>query len=91
MHAFSVRRTMCNTCIYKPDCVLDMQAIEDAVHDERGFMVKWRECHHHPDRQRCCRGFWERHRHECGPTRLALRLQVVEFSDAGDWLDAWTS
>lgn len=82
---FQVRKTQCKTCIYRPDSPLDLNDLEDEVKDKYGFFVSYRVCHHHRgDSGVCCRGFWERHKDKAGPTQLAQRLNIVEFSNDGE-------
>lgn len=74
-----VRKTMCATCIYRPDSTLDLAYLEDQCRDRWGFLVQYRICHYHDDT--CCRGFWQRHADACTPTQIASRLGVVVFTD----------
>lgn len=78
-----VRQTACSTCIYKTASPEWLAQLEDAIKDEHGHMIKYRACHHH-DNGTCCRGFWNKHRHNCTPTQIAERIGYVRFSDAGD-------
>jgi hypothetical protein len=76
---FKVRR-MCGTCIYRPECPLDLAKLENDVRDKYVGFKGYRECHHAPRRSGvCCRGFWERHKDEFAAGQIAQRLKLVEF------------
>ena len=79
-----VRKTMCQTCIYRDNSPLDREKLEAQCRDQFGFLVKYRICHHHNKDETCCRGFWERHAEACTPTQIAMRLGVVVFTNEND-------
>ena len=80
-----VRKTQCNTCIYRPDSPLDIEKLEDECKDRHGFFVDYRVCHKHEDGSGvCCRGFWNEHRDDATPTQIAHRLGLVEFTNNKD-------
>lgn len=80
-----VQRRQCATCIYREDCSLDIQALENQVREKRAdgkpldFFKGYRICHHSKDV--CCRGFWNRHKDKFAAGQIAQRLGVVEFVD----------
>ena len=84
-----VRKTMCKSCVYKPDSKLDPTVLEDAIRDAHGFMQGYRICHNHSGEDgACCRGFWEKNKDATKVTQIAQRLGLVEFSnenELGDW------
>ena len=79
---FQIRKTMCQTCIYRLDTPLDLAKLEAEISDGRGGFTGYRICHHHEDT--CCRGFWDKHKDEFQIGQVAQRLDVVEFADEGD-------
>ena len=84
---FRVRKSMCSTCIYRPDNPLNIKALEDAVRDPNleGYFIRFRSCHHHRDKTHvCCRGFWDRHKDSFTAGQLAQRFGMVDFSDRDD-------
>lgn len=76
---FKVQKRMCVSCIYRPDCGLDLQQLEAAVADGYGGFKGHRICHHSKDA--CCRGFWERHKDAFPAGQIAQRLRLVQFVD----------
>jgi len=76
---FKVRRTQCNTCIYRKDSPLDLKKLEDQVRDKYVGFKGHRICHH--SKGICCRGFWVRHRDEFAAGQIAQRLNLVEFTN----------
>lgn len=76
---FKVQKKQCKTCIYRPDCPLDLEALEEQISDGHGGFSGHRICHHSDDV--CCRGFWERHKDEFQLGQVAQRLNMVEFVD----------
>ena len=85
MKGIEVRKTMCSSCIYHVDVTADfVQGLEDEIKDRFGFFKSYRACHHHMDDERCCRGFWERHKDKFQLGQVAQRLNAVVFSDDGD-------
>lgn len=74
---FKVQKKMCSTCIYRPDSLLDLAKLEDAVRDKYGGFSSHRVCHHSDDV--CCRGFWDRHKDEFTLGQVAQRLDLVSF------------
>jgi hypothetical protein len=78
---FKVQQRMCATCIYRPDCPLDLRKLERDVSDPKmtGFFRGHRVCHHSTDV--CCRGFWEHHKNDFPMGQIAQRLNMVEFVD----------
>jgi hypothetical protein len=78
---FLVQRRRCATCIYRKDSPLDLAALEDAVRDPYIGFRGHRVCHHAARSQACCRGFWDRHKHEFAAGQIAQRLGRVRFVD----------
>ena len=82
---FHVRETPCTSCIYRPDCILDVARLEAQITDACGFFDGFRACHHHSsDPKVCCRGFWNRHKDAFQAGQLAQRFGRVRASDSGD-------
>ena len=79
---FLVRRTACNTCIYRDDSPLNIEKLENEIRDEYGAIVTYRICHEHETT--CCRGFWNRHAKALASARLARMMGIVRFVDDGD-------
>jgi len=80
--ALEVQARMCASCIYRPDCSLDLATLEAAIADPRmpGYFTGYRACHHAPDRRGvCCRGFWDRHKNAFTLGQIAQRLRLVRF------------
>lgn len=91
---FKVRRTQCETCIYRKDSPLDLAKLENQVKDEHGCFTSFRACHHHGTGEEtvCCRGFWNRHRDAVTVTRLAEVLGLVVFTNTNDrFADDWSA
>ena len=85
MDGFVVRKTMCKTCIYRPESSLDLKHLENQVRDPYVGFKGYRSCHHHADEDAiCCRGFWEKHKDEFQLGQVAQRLGLVQFDNAGD-------
>lgn len=76
---FKVQKRMCPTCIYRPECPLDLEKLERDVADKYAGFKGHRICHHSKDV--CCRGFWERHKDKFAMGQIAQRLRMVEFVD----------
>ena len=78
---FKVRRTACDTCIYKGGIPLnrDLEEIEAEIKDEHGYFDGYRICHHSGNS--CCRGFWNKHKDDFPAGQIAQRLGFVEFVD----------
>lgn len=74
---FRVQARQCATCIYRPDCALNIKRLEDQVRDKYMGFTAHRTCHHSTDV--CCRGFWDRHKDEFQAGQIAQRLNAVEF------------
>jgi hypothetical protein len=74
-----VQAQQCDTCIYKPDCALDVQALERQIADKfmPGYFRGSRTCHH--SCTAVCRGFWNRHKDHFTAGQIAQRLGLVEF------------
>lgn len=83
--SFQVQKRMCKSCIYRPECALDIKKLEDQVREKvRGqsvdFFKGYRECHHAETGSGvCCRGFWERHKDQFQLGQVAQRLDLVEY------------
>ena len=83
-NTFIIRATACDTCIYKPGLGWDIARLEEQIADGFGGFNGFRACHHHPDNaQRCCRGFWNKHKDHFALGQVAQRLGFVDFSDEG--------
>ncbi len=79
---FQVQQRMCSTCIYRPDCPLDIGALEAQIADPKmeGYFDGYRECHHAKTGSGvCCYGFWAKHRDNFKAGQLAQRLGFVEY------------
>ena len=76
---FQVQKTMCSTCIYRPDSPLDLLDLELQVKDSHGFFNTYRACHHSGGDTICCRGFWDSHKDGFQMGQIAQRLNLVEF------------
>lgn len=75
---FDVRKTSCETCIYRRDSPFDIEELEDMVRDPSGHgFAGFRICHH--SKSLCCRGFWNRHKDEFPLGQVAQRLGMVKF------------
>ena len=74
---FQVMAKACETCIYRADSPLDLDALEAQV---QGANDSFRVCHHHDTA--CCRGFWNAHKHDFNMGRIAQRLNAVEYVEA---------
>lgn len=76
---FKVQDKQCETCIFRPDCSLDLKQLLAAVADDHleGHFKGHRICHHSKDV--CCRGFWNRYKDHFDAGQLAQRLGIVEF------------
>jgi hypothetical protein len=70
-----VQRTMCRTCIYRPDSPLDLERLENDVRDKHIGFAGYRVCHHSTDA--VCAGFWAAHRDEFAAGQIAQRLGLV--------------
>lgn len=80
-----VRKTMCKTCIYRPESPLDLERLENECKDRFGFYAGYRICHAHQDASNvCCRGFYNAHGDESTPLQIAGRLGLVRFTDTGE-------
>lgn len=84
--SFKVQKRQCSTCIYRPDSVLDLKRLEAQIADPHmeGFFIGSRACHHAPDGDVCCRGFWNRHKDNFTLGQIAQRLGFVEFVQVDD-------
>ena len=85
-----VRGTQCATCIYRPECVLDVKRLENEVRNRHGGMEGFRICHTETfageKRKVCCRGFWDRWKTKSAVLRTARALSAmgaarVRFTD----------
>jgi hypothetical protein len=76
---FRVQRRMCDTCIYRSDCPLELAMLEEQVRDPHIGFRSYRVCHHSDDV--CCRGFWNAHKDEFPVGQIAQRLGLVELVD----------
>ena len=76
---FRVQSQQCETCIYRKDSPLNLNALEAAIADRwmKGHFSGYRICHHSNDV--CCRGFWNKHKDHFDAGQLAQRLGLVEF------------
>ena len=81
---FQVQARLCHSCIYRPECSLNLARLEAQIADPRmvGYFNGYRECHHAPRGSGiCCRGFWEKHRDSFTVGQLAQRLNLVGYVD----------
>ena len=79
---FKVQARLCATCIYRPGFGWRLKHLEDQCRDRRTpwFFKSYRQCHHGKrGHKTCCRGFWNRHKHQFLMGQLAQRLGWVEF------------
>jgi len=72
---FVVQRSMCATCIFRDDSLLDLAKLLNDIADSHGGFRGYRICHH--SRDACCAGFWARHRNEFPMGQIAQRLGMV--------------
>lgn len=74
-----VQDRQCETCIYRPDSLLDLKQLEAQIADPnmRGHFRGYRACHH--SKSAVCRGFWNRQKDHFDGGQLAQRLGVVMF------------
>lgn len=79
---FRVQRKLCETCIYRKESTLNLEALEAEVADDYGGFKGHRQCHHSDDENPvCCRGFWNKHKDKFAMGQIAQRLKMVEFVD----------
>lgn len=76
---FRVQRSMCATCIFRPDSPLDVERLLSDISDPHGGFRGHRICHHSADA--CCAGFWVRHKNEFPMGQIAQRLKMVSMVD----------
>jgi hypothetical protein len=81
---FRVQRTMCATCIYRPDSPLDIGKLEGQIADGRGGFTGHRTCHHTDTQPACCAGFWAKHKDHFAVGQVAQRMGWVEFVDTDE-------
>lgn len=74
---FRVQRSMCSTCIFKPESPLDLDRLLADIADKHGGFSGHRICHH--SRDATCAGFWARHKNDFAIGQLAQRLRLVEL------------
>ena len=74
---FRVQRSMCETCIFRPDSPLDLERLLEDISDSHGGFAGHRVCHH--SLNACCSGFWSRHKNDFAMGQIAQRLRMVEF------------
>lgn len=74
---FRVQRSMCATCIFRPDSPLDLDRLLADIADPHGGFAGHRICHHSADA--CCAGFWGRHKNDFPLGQIAQRLGMVDF------------
>ena len=73
MSGFRVQKKMRSTCIFKPECTLNLdRLVKTAIKNDT-----YRVCHHSDEA--CCRGFWERYKDSFNLGRIAQRLNAVRF------------
>lgn len=72
-NGFEVQKTMCATCIYRPDSPLNLKHLEREALKRDSY----RQCHH--SKTACCNGFWSKHKNNFNLGRIAQRLGVVTF------------
>lgn len=81
---FHVQAKQCATCIYRPDCPLDLAKLERAIADPYGGFTGHRACHHDSSGGTCCRVFWDRHKDAFQLGQVAQRLGMVVFVHVDD-------
>ena len=71
-----IRERQCSTCIYRPDSVLNLPALEAEIRDRHGHFHKARACHSAdwPATDVICAGFAARHGDDCTPVQIVRRL-----------------
>lgn len=87
---FLVRKTSCESCIYRDDNPLDLKRLENQVRDPHVGFRGHRICHHGgtEENQLCCRGFWLRHKDEFPLGQVAQRMDgVIETDDPESLLE----
>lgn len=70
---FKVQKKACKSCIYRKDSPLDVTALENQALKKDS----WRVCHHSEDV--CCRGFWNKNKHNFNLGRIMQRLGAVKY------------
>lgn len=81
---FKVKKTACESCIYRKGSPLNLAKLEAEIADPKmkGFFKGHRACHKHTmidkDEDVCCRGFWERHKDKFQMGQLAQRFGIVQ-------------
>lgn len=78
---FDVQSKMCRSCIYRPDCPLDIERLEKQIEDGYGGFSGYRQCHHTNKEPACCAGFWARHKDRFQLGQIAQRLGLVRKVD----------
>ena len=84
---FKVMATPCKTCIYRKDSPLDIKKLEADVRDTYTGFNGYRICHHHDTA--CCRGFWDRYKHEFQMGRIAQRLNAVNYVEPTKYISLY--
>ncbi len=74
---FRVQRSMCATCIFRPESPLELERLLKDISDPHGGFRGHRICHHSVDA--CCAGFWVRHKNEFPMGQIAQRLNMVSI------------
>ena len=69
-----IRRSQCETRIYRATSPFDLAALEAQCADGHGGFDRWRACHSHADGDTVCAGFHARHGADCEPIQIAERL-----------------
>jgi len=85
MNGFEVMSHQCQSCIYRKDSPLDLEALENQVRSQYGDFSGYRICHSQADdgKKASCRGFWDRHKDAFQVGQIAQRLNAVIFVEPG--------
>lgn len=76
----------CSTCIFRPGNLMHLRpgAVEKLVQEclEENTTISCHDTLHDPDRGRSvCRGFYDVHREDVMPLRLAMAYDMIAFDD----------
>lgn len=80
---FRVRKHRCKTCIFGTRGNWNLEELLGQIRDPAGGFTGWRVCHHEQDEreERCCRGFWDKHKDDFQIGQVAQRLGVIREVD----------
>ena len=83
--SFKVRKHRCKTCIFGSRVNWNLEELLDMIRDPENpeSFTSYRVCHDDQDNvpERCCRGFWDKHRNDFLLGRVAQIAGVVKEVD----------